>query len=135
MNTSDPSITKKPMEYSRVIINVPTGLLKDFDKVCGLQYYSRAEAIKQAIRMFIDDSYPDEYMSPEESTEQYTAMWQGMVEALVKIQDDPKYQALQQKDDCSQSDKNTLTKLQALLIAEQENQDNLGFRIPGEFGR
>jgi len=45
------------------------------------------------------------------------------------------HRAFQQKDDCSQSDKNTLTKLQALLIAEQENQDNLGFRIPGEFGR
>ena len=41
------------------------------------------------------------------------------------------HRAFQQKDDCSQSDKNTLTKLQALLIAEQENEDSLGFRVAG----
>jgi len=45
------------------------------------------------------------------------------------------HKSFHQKDDCSQSDKNTLTKLEALLIVEKENQDSLGFRVPGEFGR
>ena len=45
------------------------------------------------------------------------------------------HRAFNQKDECSQSDKNTLTKLQALLIVEQENQDSLGFRTVEGFGR
>ena len=98
MATSDPSSTKKPLEYSRVIINVPTGLLRDFDKVCGLEYYSRPEAIIEAMRNFIGDSLPDDYLSPEQSKEQFSAMWQGMIEAAVNVQEDPKYQALQEKN-------------------------------------
>ena len=45
------------------------------------------------------------------------------------------HKAFHQKDDCTKSDKNTLTKLQALLIVEQENQDSLGFRTVEGFGR
>jgi len=45
------------------------------------------------------------------------------------------HRAFNQKDECSQSDKNTLTKLRALLIVDQENEDNLSFRVPGGFGR
>ena len=42
--------------------------------------------------------------------------------------------AFHQKDDCSQTDKNTLTKLQALLITEEENEERIDFRVGG-FGR
>ena len=42
--------------------------------------------------------------------------------------------AFHQKNDDSQSDKNTFTKLQALLLSEQENEDRMSFRV-GEFGR
>ncbi len=97
MKTEDPS-TKKPMEYNRVIINVPKGLLKDFDKVCSLQYYSRVEAIKESMRMFVDNSMPDNYLSPEESTEQFTAMWDGLMEATMNLQQNPKYKALQKQN-------------------------------------
>jgi len=45
------------------------------------------------------------------------------------------HRAFHQKDDCSTSNKNTLTKLQALLIAEHENEDSLGYRVVGEVGR
>lgn len=45
------------------------------------------------------------------------------------------HRAFNQKDESSQSDKNTLTKLQALLIVEQENEDSLGFRTVEGFGR
>ncbi len=40
------------------------------------------------------------------------------------------HRAFRQKDDYSQSDKNTFTKLQAMLIIEQEEQDKFS-----EFGR
>jgi len=43
------------------------------------------------------------------------------------------HRAFHQKDDCSQSDKNTFTKLQAMLIIEQEDQDK--FSRLGGFGR
>ena len=39
-----------------------------------------------------------------------------------------------QKHDDSQSDKNTFTKLQALLLSEQDNEDRMSFRVGG-FGR
>ena len=45
------------------------------------------------------------------------------------------HKAFHQKDDCTKSDKNTLTKLQALLIVEQENEGSLGFRTVEGFGR
>jgi len=43
------------------------------------------------------------------------------------------HRTFHQKDDCSQSDKNTFTKLQAMLIIDQENQDS--FSRLGRFGR
>ena len=42
--------------------------------------------------------------------------------------------AFQQKDDCEQSDKNTFTKLQALLIVEEETEDSFRSTI-GRLGR
>ena len=42
--------------------------------------------------------------------------------------------AIHQKDDFSQSDKNTLTKLEALLIVEKESEDKFSPPI-GRFGR
>ncbi len=42
--------------------------------------------------------------------------------------------AFHQKNDDSQSDKNTFTKLQAILLSEQDNEDKMSFRLGG-FGR
>ncbi len=40
--------------FNKVIINVPVKLLKKFDEKCKLDDYSRAEAIKQMMRDFIN---------------------------------------------------------------------------------
>ena len=96
MKTSDPS-KKKSMEYNRVIINVPSRLLEGFDKVCDIKHYSRVEAIKQAMREFIDNSLPDDYMSPDESKQMYESMMMGWMDAAVKVAKDPKYSELQKQ--------------------------------------
>ena len=98
MKASDPSKPKDPHQPRRVILNIPAGLLEEFDKICSLKHYQRLEGVKQAMREFIDDQFPDDYVSPEESKEQYTAMWMGMMDAMVKIKNDPKYKKLEQEN-------------------------------------
>ena len=98
MSSKDPSTKKKPLEYSRVIVNVPAGLLEEFDKICALKHYSRVEAIKQSMRNFVQDNLPEGYMTPEESKEQFESMWTGMVDALLKVSSDPKYKELQSQN-------------------------------------
>jgi metal-responsive CopG/Arc/MetJ family transcriptional regulator len=54
---------RKPLEYRRVMINIPLGLLDAFDEIATYyQYlvlnhapYSRNEAIKKSMRRFIKD--------------------------------------------------------------------------------
>ena len=98
MNSSDPSQTKKPLEYNRVIINVPTGLLKDFDDICSLKHYSRVEALKEAMRRFVEENQPEDFLTYEESRKQYETMWKGMYDALLGIINDPKYKQLQEQN-------------------------------------
>ena len=45
--------TNKEIDTTRVIINVPTKLLKSFDEICESQSYQRSEGIKEAMRSFI----------------------------------------------------------------------------------
>jgi len=96
MKTSDRS-KKKAMDYNRVIINLPSGLLEDFDKVCDIKHYSRVEAIKQAMREFIEHSFHEDYMTPDESKEMWESMMIGWMDAAVKMSNDPKYTQLQQQ--------------------------------------
>lgn len=98
MASKDPSKKKTPLEYGRIIVNVPTGLVAEFDKICALKHYSRVEAIKQAMRNFVQDNLPEDYVTPEESKEQFVSMWTGMMDALLKVQNDPKYKELQQQN-------------------------------------
>ena len=44
----------KEIDTTRVIINVPTKLLKAFDDVCESQSYQRTEGIKEAMRAFVN---------------------------------------------------------------------------------
>jgi len=46
--------TNKEIDTTRVIINVPTKLLKSFDEICESQSYQRSEGIKEAMRSFIN---------------------------------------------------------------------------------
>ena len=45
---------KPAIDTTRVILNIPTKLLEEFDKICAMQSYQRAEGIKEAMRSFIN---------------------------------------------------------------------------------
>ena len=75
------SIKRQPLEYRRVMVNVPLGLLDAFDEVCNKKSYARVEAIKESMRRFIEDSHPSDYESPEEQKVNFTNMWGTMLEA------------------------------------------------------
>ena len=81
------------IEYTKVTLNVPKKLLKEFDTIAYLTHYSRVEGIKEALRTFIDDHTPENYADPE----QITNYWRGLMDAMLEISKDPKYQSLNQQ--------------------------------------
>jgi len=50
------SVVKDRKEWDKIIVNIPKELLKEFDIASQTRYYSRSEAIKEAMRTFIQDS-------------------------------------------------------------------------------
>ena len=98
MSSADPQNLKKPLEYNRIIVNVPIGLLKAFDKICSLKHYSRVEAVKESMRIFVEQNVPENYMTYDESREQFESMWTGMYDSLLKIYNDPKYKTLREQN-------------------------------------
>jgi len=88
------------IKYSKISVNIPVELLKEFDKVCEIHSYSRAEAVKEAVRQFIIDQTPEGYYSPqmkqmmnESIKEQGVEFVKGMAQAAA----DPEVQKLQMK--------------------------------------
>jgi len=88
------------IKYSKISVNIPVELLQEFDKVCEIHSYSRAEAIKEAVRQFIIDQTPEGYYSPQMKQlmnqaikEQGVEFVKGMAQAAV----DPEVQKLQMK--------------------------------------
>ena len=107
MNSNDPSIGKMgPIKYAKVVANIPKELLKEFDMICELKYYSRVEAIKQAMREFIINTMPEDYVSPN-MVPIYKNLTKeamiGLTEGAVEVSNDPKYKQLQTKFDNTQS--------------------------------
>ena len=98
MSSSDPENQKKPLEYNRIVVNVPTGLLREFDNVCSLKHYSRVEAVKEAMRIFVEENTPEDYLTYDESKSQWGAMWTGMYDSFLKIYNDPKYKQLRDQN-------------------------------------
>ena len=98
MSSPDPENLKKPLEYNKIVINVPTGLLKEFDKICSLKHYSRVEAVKEALRIFVENNVPENYLTYEQSREQWGAMWTGMYDSFLQIYNDPKYKKLKEQN-------------------------------------
>jgi len=98
MRLEDSKNEKKPIEYNRIVVNVPVGLLKEFDKICSLKHYSRVEAVKEAMRIFVEENTPEDYLTYEESREQFESMWTGMYDSLLNIYNNPKYKQLREKD-------------------------------------
>lgn len=86
------------IKYSKITVNIPVELLKEFDKICDVHSYSRAEGIKEAVRQFIIEAMPEDYYSPqmkqvmnESIREQSMEFIKGMVQAAA----DPEIQKLQ----------------------------------------
>ena len=86
------------IKYSKISVNIPVELLTEFDKICEVHSYSRAEGIKEAIRQFIYEQMPEEYFSPQmkqvmnESIREQSVEWmKGIAQAAA----DPEVQKLQ----------------------------------------
>ena len=95
VHSSDPSEKKEPMKYSKVVANIPEGLLKEFDEICDGRYYSRAEGLKQAMREFIVNSLPEDYVPASINRKQSKEGFEGLIEGLVNMASDPRVQQLQ----------------------------------------
>ena len=78
------------IEYTKVTMNVPKKLLKGFETIAYLNHYSRVEAIKESMRIFIDGNTPEGYSTPEEMK----TYWKQMMDAILETAQDPKYQQL-----------------------------------------
>ena len=78
------------IEFTKITMNVPKKLLKGFETIAYLNHYSRVEATKEAMRIFIDDHTPEGYSEPEE----IKTYWKQMMDVMLEISQDPKYQQL-----------------------------------------
>ncbi len=54
----------RDMDYRKVIVNMPKPLLDTFDLVCRAKFYTRKEAIKQAMRQFIEQEMTEDWIPP-----------------------------------------------------------------------
>ena len=89
--------TRKKGKWDKIIINIPAELLREFDRVAGMQYFSRSEAIKQAMRQFIIDTMPEDYVSPnmrEDVKQQAADAMEAMGTGLVKMAGNPEIQKI-----------------------------------------
>ena len=89
--------TRKKGKWDKIIINIPAELLREFDRVSTTQYYSRSEAIKEAMRQFIIDTMPEDYVSPnmrEEVKQQAADAMEAMGKGIVRMASDPDIQKM-----------------------------------------
>ena len=84
------NVTLDPSEFTKISFNVPKKLLAEFDQVATLNHYSRVEAMKEAMRRFIEDQTPENYNSPSD----WEVMYKGMLDGIVSAMEDPKYKKL-----------------------------------------
>ena len=78
---------KRKTPFTKVILNVPTSLIEDFDYAKDFQNYSRSEGIKEAMRQFIIDQMPEGIYPPSQQKEverqcrmTASSMMQGMAD-------------------------------------------------------
>ena len=84
-------------KWDKIIINIPIELLREFDRVADMQYYSRSEAIKEAMRGFIVQQMPEDYVSPsmrEDQKEQAADAMEAMGKGIVRMAGDPEIQKI-----------------------------------------
>ena len=78
------------VEFTKISFNVPKKLLEEFETIAYLNHYSRVEAFKEAMRQFVIEQTPPDYTNAEDMKNQ----WRQMMDAILEISDDPKYQKL-----------------------------------------
>ena len=96
MPTED-SARKESMKYSKVVANIPEGLLKEFDAVCESKYYSRAEGIKEAMREFIANSQTDENIPRSINKIPIKEGVDGIIDLVAGLASDPRIQKLREQ--------------------------------------
>ena len=115
--------TRKKGKWDKIIINIPAELLREFDRVAGMQYFSRSEAIKQAMRQFIIDTMPEDYVSPnmrEEVKQQAADAMEAMGKGIVRMAGDPEIQKIEAKNRLHQQE------------VDQKLRVNLGQQAPAQ---
>ena len=78
------------IEFTKLTMNVPKKLLKQFETMAHLNNYSRTEAVKEAMRIFIEDKWEED----PDNKEEIKNYWRNIMDAMVEISADPKYQNL-----------------------------------------
>jgi len=84
------------LKYSKIVVNIPEQLLKDFDQICERNYYSRPEGIKQALREWVEDY---RYLNPTKELlkERYTEALKAMADAGMDLEKDQGFQDIIKK--------------------------------------
>ena len=78
------------VEFTKISFNVPKKLLKEFETIAYLNHYSRVEAFKEAMRIFVGEMTPEDYTNAEDIKN----YWGQMIDAVTELSKDPKYQKL-----------------------------------------
>ena len=97
MSTEDSDYKKESMKYSKVVANIPEGLLKEFDSVCEGRYYSRAEGIKEAMREFIANSLTQDNVPLSINKIPIKQGVEGIIDLVAGLATDPRIQKLKEQ--------------------------------------
>lgn len=103
MSTSDPNSENesREMEYRKVIVNIPKPMLDELDLVCKMKFYTRKEAIKEAIRGFTQSVMGEEWVSPimqKYEKELVSDYMEGVTVGLARASQNPEIKKIQQKN-------------------------------------
>ena len=112
-------------------MNVPKKLLKQFETMAYLNNYSRTEAVKEAMRIFIEDKWEED----PDNKEEIKNYWRNIMDAMVEISADPKYQNLSsdQQQLITQQTPMTVGNRKNFSLAEEETQEKRGGREERKF--
>ena len=112
-------------------MNVPKKLLKQFETMAYLNNYSRTEAVKEAMRIFIEDKWEED----PDNKEEIKNYWRNIMDAMVEISADPKYQNLtsDQQQLITQQTPMTVGNRKNFSLAEEETQEKRGGREERKF--
>ena len=109
------------IEFTKLTMNVPKKLLKQFETMAHLNNYSRTEAVKEAMRIFIEDKWEED----PDNKEEIKSYWRNIMDAIVEISADPKYQSLSpdQQHLITQQTPLTVGNRKNLTLGEEETQE------------